>query len=68
MRNGNIEDALVIFELNTELFPNESNTYDSYGECLLLLGDTINAIKAYKKSIELNPGNTSAEEVLEKIE
>ena len=68
MRKGKNEDALVIFELNTELYPNEFNTYDSYGECLLLLGYTINAIKAYKKSIDLNPNHFSAEEILRKIE
>lgn len=62
------EDALKFFKLNTELYLDAWNTYDSYGECLLVLGDTINSIRAYKKSIELNPSNTFAEEVLEKIE
>ncbi|SDR75233.1 hypothetical protein SAMN05216503_0750 [Polaribacter sp. KT25b] len=63
----NNKDALKIFKLNTELYPKAWNTYDSYGECLLLLGDTENGIKAYKKSLELNPKNQSALKVLSKL-
>jgi tetratricopeptide (TPR) repeat protein len=68
MNQDNIEYALQIFKLNTELYPNAYNTYDSYGECLLRIGDRINAIKAYRKSLELNPYNESAKGVLAKIE
>jgi|GEM_PF-5528947 tetratricopeptide (TPR) repeat protein len=46
---------------------NAWNTYDSYGECLLLMGDTENGIKAYKKSLELNPENESAIKVLSEL-
>ncbi|WP_296383053.1 DUF6090 family protein [Winogradskyella sp.] len=62
------EDALKIFKLNTELYPNEFNTYDSYGECLLKLGDTENGVKAYQKSLELNSDNTNAKIVLSQFE
>jgi hypothetical protein len=34
MKEGKNEEALKIFKLNTELFPEEYNTWDSYGECL----------------------------------
>jgi tetratricopeptide (TPR) repeat protein len=62
------EDALKIFKLNIELYPNGFNTYDSYGECLLKLGDTENGIKAYQKSLELNPDNTDAKIMLFQFE
>ncbi len=68
MNQEKYDDALEIFKLNTDLHPNGYNAFDSYGECLLIVGDTINAIRAYKRSIELYSGNTSAEKVLEKIE
>ena len=48
MIQGRNDDALKILKLNTELYPNGFNTHDSYGECLLTLGDTVNGIKAYK--------------------
>jgi len=62
------EDALKIFKLNTVLYPNGFNTYDSYGECLLKLGDTENGIKAYQKSLELNSDNTNAKIMLSQFE
>lgn len=62
------EDALQIFKLNTEIHPNGYNTFDSYAECLLKLGDKENAIKAYQKSLELNPENKNAIKVLSEIE
>ena len=67
MGEGNDEDALKIFKLNTELYPNGANTYDSYGECLLKLGKEEEGIKAYKKSLELDPKNTNAKQILEEI-
>ena len=68
MRQDKNEDALKIFKLNTELYPNGFNTYDSYGECLMKLGDTENAIKAYQKSLELNSDNTDAKIMLSQFE
>ena len=38
--------------------------FDSYGECLLLLGKKEKGMKAYKKSLELNPNN---EIIMDKI-
>ncbi|MBP92696.1 MAG: hypothetical protein CMC55_01110 [Flavobacteriaceae bacterium] len=62
------KEALKLFKLNIELYPNAYNTYDSYGECLMLMGDRKNAIKAYKKSLELNPENQSAINALLELE
>ncbi len=58
------DDALKIFTLNTELYPNSFNTYDSLGECLLKLNKKDEGLKAYKKSLELNPKNKNASKVL----
>ena len=67
MGEGKDEDALKIFKLNTELYPNGANTFDSYGECLLKLGMNEKGIKAYEKSLELDPKNTNAKQILEEI-
>jgi len=64
MGKGKTKVALKIFKLNTELYPNGFNTYDSYGECLLLLGEKKEGIKAYKKSLEFNPKNKNAETII----
>jgi len=68
LNQGDKEEALKIFKLNTELYPSGSNAFDSYGECLLAIGDKEKAIIAYKKSLELNPKNNNAEKVLSEIE
>jgi tetratricopeptide (TPR) repeat protein len=57
-------EALEIFELNTKLYPNGSNTFDSLGECLLLLGKKEEGIKAYQKSLVLNPKNENARKII----
>jgi tetratricopeptide (TPR) repeat protein len=67
MNQGKKDEALKIFKLNTELYPQNYNTFDSYGECLLDLGYKEKAIVAYKKSLELNPENKNAEKVLSEL-
>ncbi|UTW61267.1 tetratricopeptide repeat protein [bacterium SCSIO 12741] len=68
MREDKNEEALQIFKLNTELYPNAYNTFDSYGECLLKLGKKEEARKAYAKSLELDPENDNATKVLEEMD
>lgn len=68
MAEGKNEDALKIFKLNTELFPEAFNTYDSYGECLVKVGKVEDGIAAYKKSLELNPNNDNAKKVIAELE
>lgn len=65
MEDGKTEEALKIFKLNTELYPSNWNTFDSYGECLLKLNRKDEGIMAYKKSLVLNPNNENAKNILE---
>ncbi len=67
MHDKKLDDALVIFELNTKLYPKSYNTFDSLGECLLQLNQKEKSIEAYKQSLVLNPKNTNATKVLEQI-
>ena len=64
MDADNMDGALSVLKLNTELFPEGFNTYDSYGECLLKMGRTEEALAAYRKSLELNPDNSHAARVI----
>jgi tetratricopeptide (TPR) repeat protein len=67
MGNGKIEQAIEIFQLNTELYPESANAYDSLGEAYMKNGDTEKAIKNYEKSIELNPENNNARDKLKEL-
>lgn len=62
--DNKVNDALKIFKLNTELYPNAWNTYDSYGETLLSTGQKKEALENYQKSLKLNPDNENAKKVL----
>lgn len=64
MGENKTADALKVFKMNTELYPEGYNTFDSYGECLVKLGKLEEGITAYKKSLELNPKNDNATRVL----
>jgi CubicO group peptidase (beta-lactamase class C family) len=68
IRMDKLKEALEIFKLNVEQFPKSANVYDSLGEGYMLNGDKELAIKNYKKSLELNPKNTSATNALKKLE
>ncbi len=63
-----IKEAIEIFKLNVAVYPGGFNTYDSLGEAYLANGERELAIKNYKKSLELNPQNTNATDVLKKME
>ncbi len=57
MNSGKIDEAIEIFKLNIEAYPEAFNVYDSMGEALMEKGETEQAIENYKKSLEINPGN-----------
>jgi CubicO group peptidase (beta-lactamase class C family) len=67
LRSGDIDKALAVFNLNIDAYPEAFNPYDSYAEALMTKGDNENAIKYYKKSLEINPGNTNGIEQLKKL-
>jgi len=67
MLSNREKEAEVIFKLNTEIFQNSWNAYDSYGEVLMTLGNKIESIKNYSKSFELNPQNDNAVKMLNKL-
>ncbi len=67
MRSGRLDDAVKIFKLNMEEYPESFNVYDSYAEALMNKGDNEGAIVNYKKSIALDSHNKNAYDQLEKM-
>jgi CubicO group peptidase (beta-lactamase class C family) len=65
---GRVDDAVEVFKLNVEDYPQSANTYDSLGEAYMVRGDTELAILNYRKSLELDPKNTNGAEMLKKLE
>jgi pimeloyl-ACP methyl ester carboxylesterase len=67
LQNKKTDVAIKLFILNTLAYPQSSNVYDSLGEAYMKNGDKELAIKNYKKSLELNPRNSNAVEMLKKL-
>ncbi len=67
LQQGKIAEAIRIFELNTEDYPLAFNTWDSLGEAYKAAGKKKEAIRHYRKSLELNPANANAEKVLKEL-
>ena len=66
--SGKKEDAIKVFQTNVRFNPLSFNVYDSLGEAYLEVGNKADAVVNYKKSLELNPENANAKEMLTKIE
>jgi len=61
-------DALNVFKLYVESFPEDANAYDSLGEAYMLNGDNKRAIASYRRSLELDPDNQNAVKMLSKLQ
>lgn len=59
-RSGGLDDAIAIFKLGTNLYPDSFNLFDSLGEAQENKHDTAAAIASYRRSLKLNPNNTNA--------
>jgi tetratricopeptide (TPR) repeat protein len=68
LRENKIKEAIILFRLNVDFYPNSWNVYDSLGEAYAASGAKALAVISYKKSLELNPKNTGALEALKKLE
>jgi len=55
LRSKKMKEAIAIFKLNVEAYPNSANTYDSLAEAYMTNGDNDLAIKFYKKVLEAIP-------------
>ena len=67
LENNCVEHALAVFQLNVELFPDDAGVYDGLGEAFMYNGDIRKAIANYEKSLQLDPANSNAEQMLKKL-
>ena len=67
LKEKSIEEALIVFQENVKLFPNDANSWDSLGEAHFYKRDKENALKAYEKALALDPSSASAKKMIEKL-
>jgi glyoxylase-like metal-dependent hydrolase (beta-lactamase superfamily II) len=62
-----VDEAIAVFELNVNHYPDSWNVYDSLGEACAVKGDTERAIELYRRSVELNADNANGIQALERL-
>ncbi|QSB29218.1 S41 family peptidase [Flavobacterium sp. CLA17] len=68
LQDKSVDNAIIVFQENVKLFPNDSNSWDSLGEAYFANQDKKNALKAYKKALELDSTLDSAKSMIQKLE
>jgi len=63
-----LDKAIDIFKLNIEEYPTSANPYGSYGDALLMTGDSLNALKNFKNCFEMDSTLSFAKDKFEKLE
>ncbi len=67
MLDEKLDEALAIFAVLAELFPDSYLAFDSLGEVYRRKGDKEKAIQNFEKSLELNPENRNAAQQLKSL-
>jgi glyoxylase-like metal-dependent hydrolase (beta-lactamase superfamily II) len=62
-----LDQAVLVFQTNVELYPESFNVYDSLAEAYMIQGKTGLAIEYYEKSLDIDPNNTNAVEKLKEL-
>jgi Tfp pilus assembly protein PilF len=67
LQSGKTKEAIELFKLNVMAYPESANTYDSLGEAYMTNGENDLAIYNYKRSLELDPKNQNAKDMIDKM-
>jgi hypothetical protein len=61
------KQAIRIFQLNVEAYPQSGNTWDSLAEAYMDDSNKAQAIANYQRSLQINPRNSNAVKMLQKL-
>ena len=64
---GDLPGAILILQTVTDQFPQSWEAYDAMGEIYMMQGDTEGATRSLETSLQLNPGNAHAAELLKDL-
>ena len=67
LSSGQTQDAIAVFRRNVHEYPKSANVYDSLGEAYMKAGKKDLAIQNYETSLQLNPKNQNAMDMLKKL-
>lgn len=67
LAKASLQEAIAVFRININLFPQSANCFDSLGEAYAVAGSKDKAIQAYEVAAQLDPKNESIPEKLKKL-
>lgn len=67
LRSGRLDEAVAVFELNVEAFPEVGDPYDSLAEAYAAQGRKELAITNYEHALRLDPNNSNAAVMLRRL-
>ena len=67
MSRGKLNEAVTIFRMNANLFPQSANVFDSLGEAYIISGDQHRALQAYERVLQLDSQNENAKAQIAKL-
>jgi thiol-disulfide isomerase/thioredoxin len=67
MAQGGVKEAITVFRMNANLFPQSANCWDSLGEAYAKAGQKDKAVQAYEYVLELDPKSENAKSQLLKL-
>lgn len=67
LSTGRPRDALQVFRLAADRYPDSANAHDSLAQALLVNGDDRGAADHYARAVALDPGNADAARHLEEL-
>lgn len=65
--SGAVDQAVAVFRINTHVYPQSANTFDSLGEALLNAGRHQEAIAAYRQALAIDPHFPSSVQALQRL-
>ena len=68
LRIKEVKKAIDLFKVNTFLYPDNHDVYDSLGEAYLANGDKKLSKENYLKALKLNPNNENAAKILKTLD
>ena len=62
------QQAIAVLEFNTNVYPQEANTFDSLAEAYLISGDKKKALYYYEKALQIDANLASAKEKVKELQ